>query len=1338
MKGKPLGSHHRSLTGASLRRRAPHTLTQAWTRAYSCCHIIISVPLSEASDMELHSVHKIFHHSHLGEEKHQMLNLNRRLEAYLSRVKLLEEENELLAKEIQAMRHSNHRASTWRKGLEEELLQARLEVDAAWRDRVHTEMEVGRLAEVLHALDLQRQREAQAHVQAKMKLEQSRKELEEEQRAQIWLREKVSQLEHEMKHLIQTHQDDVSHLEATMAHSRATVPPTLVQRGNQTPNLLQLGQEYSQRASRAWQEAAEAYQGQLARLEESLSQTRSRLTQAGQEKSESQLKLRALQKEITSAQDVRLHLEKTAAQQEHKYRQEIQQLQEHLEGLEVEREEMGRQIDRVLLENQGLQQAKMSLGLEVVTYRALLDSESLRGDTCLINQPRHFSITEAVFSPQGVKKNYRTQLSTSHNTTYLSSVRGVTGTGPTSITTTPSWSRKPVTISETPKVPVKPAHEDTTKPAAWETPYPKVLQDGAVENFRPQEVREKVTYAEPLSPPNEREAPAETASEDRGGEDDWSNAGAEAPPEETAVTESVVSYQVESGLSSEPPFNDEFTTSNLTPSHVRRTEEPCSFSDESDQDLPFEIPAEREEKQEPPAPIDAWAETECKGKEVEYVQEETSDSGTEALLEPNFGSRTSSPASEYEPEESIFSNVMDFGRDENILKEDAAETKQEMSPSVAATNETDVEDKLYPDGEEMDTWDSVIERKVDLKTDDGIKKDEEKRVHAEPEEDISTREHEKREIRQDFGGQRDDSVPSSVMDKQVDDVGQQAVHDQQHAPLPVNEEDDEEEDSQNVSVSWRTELESDSYAQDNTLADTRPLIRYKSDETDANTQASHMDESESSEGEQEKKVGETGTGTWSDGKTKRFGTMEDLCEEVEGEALDEEYDLGYAHIEDRAVGHGLTVSEQENAEAMIQKVSEGHSDEDTEEPANVDYDEELETDRLVELELESLSTDRYSAHFAHRQVGEGEEMLHVQSRSVEEMTEQEEAGKTKPEDTPLCVRVDHQLTSSSAVIDQPHEKLHSSDSSVVVPQTDTPADEGVQHKDQEAPEKREEEDEHNVSTVTHADTTEDHSGFSDFISKKDVEEPNKSEEANSVLQVTADQEILQDVGVPAEVREAAPVEPQEHLIKDVTDCREVHETSEWEVLEEDRGEKEDSEECDNVPEPAESYLHDDGGSHDGVMTHTEEPLQTSPDSAPDEEDIFVVKDSTQLLNTNGKDSLHGFFSSGVKNDFWVSSLETGAAYQPDDACNEAAEQTNQNLGFADNLVWGDLENPNVVNWNSRLDNDSSKGLGAKKEQEQMHVEVKQALCRNVVEGESVHSEESEAEGESWSSGEEPV
>lgn len=256
-----------------------------------------------------------------------MLNLNQRLESYLSRVKLLEDENILLAKEIQALRCSSHNEATQRDGLEEKLQQARLEVDSAWRDRAHMELEVGRLVEELQDLDTQRQREARALGKANEMLECSRKEMEEEQRAQMWLREKVNQLEQEMRHLIRIHREDMVHLEADLSRSRAPVPPTPAQRAGQRASVLQLGQEYSQQASRAWQEAAQAYQGQLAHLEESVNQARSRLTQVSREKSESQLKLQVLEKEIATAQEVKIHLEKTVAQQGQNYSQQIQELQ---------------------------------------------------------------------------------------------------------------------------------------------------------------------------------------------------------------------------------------------------------------------------------------------------------------------------------------------------------------------------------------------------------------------------------------------------------------------------------------------------------------------------------------------------------------------------------------------------------------------------------------------------------------------------------------------------------------------------------------------------------------------------------------------------------------------------------------------------------------------------------------------------------------------------------------------------------------------------------------------------------------------------------------------------
>lgn len=96
-------------------------------------------------------------------------------------------------------------------------------------------------------------------------------------------------------------------------------------------------------------------------------------------------------------------------------------------------------------------------------------------------------------------------------------------------------------------------------------------------------------------------------------------------------------------------------------------------------------------------------------------------------------------------------------------------------------------------------------------------------------------------------------------------------------------EEKELDDSPNVSMSWKTDPgELDSYALDNTLADTRPLIRYKSDDTDVNTQASHMGISDSSDSEDDR---EAGAGPRSVLKSKRFDTMEDLSEEPEVEVI---------------------------------------------------------------------------------------------------------------------------------------------------------------------------------------------------------------------------------------------------------------------------------------------------------------------------------------------------------------------------------------------------------------------------------------------------------------------
>ncbi|MBV96482.1 Nestin, partial [Eschrichtius robustus] len=95
----------------------------------------------------------------LGEESFQMWELNRRLEAYLARVKALEEQNELLSAELGGLRAQAGDAS-WRARADDELAALRALVDQRWREKraaeervAHMETSLGQARERLgHAV----------------------------------------------------------------------------------------------------------------------------------------------------------------------------------------------------------------------------------------------------------------------------------------------------------------------------------------------------------------------------------------------------------------------------------------------------------------------------------------------------------------------------------------------------------------------------------------------------------------------------------------------------------------------------------------------------------------------------------------------------------------------------------------------------------------------------------------------------------------------------------------------------------------------------------------------------------------------------------------------------------------------------------------------------------------------------------------------------------------------------------------------------------------------------------------------------------------------------------
>ncbi|KAF1529376.1 Tanabin, partial [Eudyptula minor] len=317
------------------------------------------------------------------EESLQMWDLNKRLEAYLARVKFLEEENEVLRAEIQSAKGSPT-GDSWRAKYEEELRALRDALDHAFREKCTAELARDNLYEEVQQVKSRCQKEQAAREEAKKQLSLSRKELEEERRAQIWLKERAVQLEKEVEALLEVHEEEKAGLDQEIASFSQSLESFRCAPVAFQPVEVE---DYSKRLSEIWKGAVETYKTEVSQLEASLCQAKENLWKAVEDNQQSQLQLQHLEKDLAGLKARKEMLEESLARQWQEQRGEAEKFQVGegggevllaMEALEQEKQTLRVQIAQVLEDRQQLMHLKMSLSLEVATYRTLLEAESTR------------------------------------------------------------------------------------------------------------------------------------------------------------------------------------------------------------------------------------------------------------------------------------------------------------------------------------------------------------------------------------------------------------------------------------------------------------------------------------------------------------------------------------------------------------------------------------------------------------------------------------------------------------------------------------------------------------------------------------------------------------------------------------------------------------------------------------------------------------------------------------------------------------------------------------------------------------------------------------------------
>ncbi|XP_036047470.1 nestin [Onychomys torridus] len=312
----------------------------------------------------------------VGEESFQLWELNRRLEAYLTRVKTLEEQNQLLSAELGGLRAQSGDAS-WRARADDELAALRVLVDQRWREKHEAEVQRDNLAEELEGVAGRCQQMRLARERTSEEAACSRRALEAEKSAQGWLSSRAAELERELEALRAAHEEERAHLnaQAACAPRRLPVPP----RG--PPARAPEVEELARRLGEAWRGAVRDYQERVAHMESSLGQARERLGRAVRGAREGRLELQQLQAERDGLQERREALEQRLEGRWQDRLQATEKFQLAVEALEQEKQGLQSQIAQILEGGQQLAHLKMSLSLEVATYRTLLEAENSRLQT---------------------------------------------------------------------------------------------------------------------------------------------------------------------------------------------------------------------------------------------------------------------------------------------------------------------------------------------------------------------------------------------------------------------------------------------------------------------------------------------------------------------------------------------------------------------------------------------------------------------------------------------------------------------------------------------------------------------------------------------------------------------------------------------------------------------------------------------------------------------------------------------------------------------------------------------------------------------------------------------
>ncbi|KAK9513338.1 hypothetical protein VZT92_026879 [Zoarces viviparus] len=310
-------------------------------------------------------------------ERQEMVVLNDRLAVYIDKVRSLEQQNKLLEAEIEAYQNRFESPSGLRLLYEEQLRELKKIADQMRVQRDISLAAKESTAAQLEAIKIRYEEAVELRRKAELDIETFRPDVDKATSSRIALEKKLEQMEVEIEFLKRVHQQEIEELMKRIysAHASAQSAFTLP---DLAAALKQIQTQYDDIAAKNLQEMDSWYKNKFEDLTSKTSRHVDKVRSVRDAIAGAKKDIQSKDRDLDALRSRNEALEAKIREAQEKYKKELEDLQARIEALHLELKSTKGKIALHLREYQELLNIKMSLEIEITTYRKLIEGEDLR------------------------------------------------------------------------------------------------------------------------------------------------------------------------------------------------------------------------------------------------------------------------------------------------------------------------------------------------------------------------------------------------------------------------------------------------------------------------------------------------------------------------------------------------------------------------------------------------------------------------------------------------------------------------------------------------------------------------------------------------------------------------------------------------------------------------------------------------------------------------------------------------------------------------------------------------------------------------------------------------